>query len=244
MVTGDISFATSSVRLVIMDMGRMRVIGAVRITGALGVRYLARPKVCDATPARGVHPRGEMMGGTFGLVLFFYDLLRGTTNMNVPYASTTTCVDRLSGSGTRLRVGTDGRMRLRVGTHGGHVPCTTAAKRMQSIRGVHTVDGRNDVAIISATTLLRSNRGSLGSSVTTSGIPRGRADVSCATTSGRSNHIGIARRDGVPTASVRVIFGPAFEFMASGRGTIVASTAAACEMRIAVAAPGERSFEE
>jgi hypothetical protein len=60
-----------------------------------------------------------MVGGTFGLLQFFDDLLRRSTNTNVPCTSTTTYVD-LAGSGTRMR----------VGAHGGHVACATTAKRM------------------------------------------------------------------------------------------------------------------
>src|SRR6266852_736377 len=49
------------------------------------------------------------------------------------------------------------------------------------------VDVRNEVAIISATTLLGSNKGCLGTfPTTTNGIARGRTDVSCPTTSGGS----------------------------------------------------------
>jgi hypothetical protein len=47
------------------------------------------------------------------------------------------------------------------------------------------VDGSNELAIISATTLLGPNKGSLAASVVTAnGIPRGRTNVSCATASG------------------------------------------------------------
>jgi hypothetical protein len=54
---------------------------------------------------KDVHPRGVLVGSTFGLVQFLDDLLRRSTGMNVPQTSTAGCVDRLAGSGTRLRVG-------------------------------------------------------------------------------------------------------------------------------------------
>jgi hypothetical protein len=163
MLTGDISSTPTTVGLGIVLMGRMRMIDAVGVTGAFQVRYLASVKVCDPTPANGVHPRGVLVGSTFGLVHFLDDLLRRSTGMDVPYTSTTSCVDRVAGSGARLRVG-----RRAI-----HVASATTAERVNS-RVMSIIDGRNELAIISATTLLGSSKGCLAISVlATNGIARG-----------------------------------------------------------------------
>jgi len=54
MIARDISFATTAVGLGVVLMGRVRMIGAVGVIRALGVRYLASAKVCHATPAARV----------------------------------------------------------------------------------------------------------------------------------------------------------------------------------------------
>lgn len=54
MITGDISSAPTTVGLGVVLMGLMRMIGAVGATSAFDVGYLARDKICNATPARGV----------------------------------------------------------------------------------------------------------------------------------------------------------------------------------------------
>jgi len=90
MITGDISTATTTVGLRVVLMGRTRMIGAVGVTGAFEVRYLAMAKVRDAAPTAGVHPCGVLVGSTFGLVQFLDRLLRRSSGMDVPQTSTTT----------------------------------------------------------------------------------------------------------------------------------------------------------
>jgi hypothetical protein len=71
-----------------------------------------------------VHPRGVLVGSTFRLVHFLDGLLRRPTGMKVPHTSTTGCVDRLAGSGARLR---------RAGRRARHVASATTAERVLSM---------------------------------------------------------------------------------------------------------------
>lgn len=53
-LAGDIPAAAATMRFSDVTMGRMRVIGAIGAPGIFAVRYLARRKVPDASPAVGV----------------------------------------------------------------------------------------------------------------------------------------------------------------------------------------------
>jgi hypothetical protein len=53
-IAGDIPSATATRGLNVVSMSRMRVINAVGVPGAFGVRYHARRKVRGASPAGGV----------------------------------------------------------------------------------------------------------------------------------------------------------------------------------------------
>ena len=54
MIMGDIPSAATTGGFSLMLMGPMRMVGAMRVTGAFGAWYLARGKVRDATPSGGV----------------------------------------------------------------------------------------------------------------------------------------------------------------------------------------------
>jgi hypothetical protein len=126
----------------------MRVIDTMGVQAAFALWCLAGRNVPDTSPARGVHPGGVLVGSTFGLVQLLDDLLSRTTDVRIPDTSTTGCVSRLAGSGTRLRVG------RRVG----HVASATTAGRMHT-NVVGIINGSNEFAIITATTYFGSNRG-------------------------------------------------------------------------------------
>jgi hypothetical protein len=54
MVAGNIPATAATEGLGVVIMSQMRVIDTVGVSGALAVRYLARRKVPDASPPRGV----------------------------------------------------------------------------------------------------------------------------------------------------------------------------------------------
>lgn len=114
----------------------------------------------------------------------------------------------------------------------GHVARASAAKRMHAgVIGI--VDASDRLAIVGAIIGATTAERPCGGHAETGGVSRvarGRANVSSPATSGGDDRIGIARGDGLPAASVRVVLGTVSRTV-TGRRTVVARAATAGHLK-------------